>query len=1205
MKQLITLLIPLFLINFHLHGQTTETYNMRDGSTFTNDGVQWNNVTSTTSPDGKLRTQASTTKWHSTTYGIVFKTGNSLEIDVADGINTIRFYGSIYSAGTMSGSTTAGGMELGTLNVDIDTYSGMADVTGYYEFNYTGSASTLFFTFTGSNAYTPQIEITHEASAVPKTDVWDFGAVQLDEVLYNNMLNETAINAWYTYDGTQTPGQSGRTLPSFSAGDLTFVTNGTNDRLRTTNLNLTRYDQNIASSTNFTGRIYINAGGNTGRYLQLNLLEDDEVTIEARTDAGGTINFKYVANPSEQTDVVSIPAAETQLQFVAKSAGDYQVYDSSGKPSYFRVYRKHATYVTVSGSIDETLATGIPDGYTINFTNEAGKTFSATVIDGTYTIELPSVYTYSLSLGNANGYVITNGLSLEVNETTSIHNIVIMQVDLFAVTGNVSGLTDLTDLVLHFTPDPDAGTLYNPIVTLNTSSSSYSVNLEANIEYTITAEGVNDYEILLNSLTITGIDTFDIIFSPKPLHQVALNITGLTATQIDDLNVTFTNLNEDGYQYNFADATAVALRDGVYAITYSGLHAYPVELALTANLHVSGVDTSKNLNFTPITEWRFNDQNINSATAYKGLIFTGNVNVRGTSGDLNAGAGSTISIPVSVGNKIIVKDYYQSNYSIEGGAAVTNTSNSTNVNVISEYIYQGSVDGTVNISVAGTSYFVSIKRVETVAFEPIITVGIDKDYLTINEALNAISLMNRPDNERVTVLIDPGNYEEMLVINSPNVTLKNAASSPSIALLNAGVDIDENAVRITSYYGQKYNFYSQGNDNKWHADVLAVNLENGYPSHVNDEGSTNASYWNATVVVLANGFTAENLILENSFNQYISHKESQDMVVPKASDPIRPTDYGNTNVQNRGAGFVTQAAAIGIANNIDKVILYKCRVVGRQDTFYGGTGSRVAVYKGAIMGAVDYIYGGMTAVFYQSDLVLNTSDSSSDAAYITAAQQTSGRGFLMFECHVKSPIPGVETASTYGSKPGYFGRPWAPNTSEVVFYNTNIDASTYPGSENLSLISPVGWTDSLGGQSIKMYEYGTTENAAGIDNSENRATWSTVLTNPSLNDGTEITTFNFTKGNDNWDPFPELINYDSLGFNPINETNSVEVKAYQNSIFFSNIQSNTQIKIYNITGVAIQSFDIDDNTQVSFKDGFYLVHINNEQGQKTLKIIVH
>jgi hypothetical protein len=29
-------------------------------------------------------------------------------------------------------------------------------------------------------------------------DVWDFGATQLNNATYNNMLNENAINAWYS-----------------------------------------------------------------------------------------------------------------------------------------------------------------------------------------------------------------------------------------------------------------------------------------------------------------------------------------------------------------------------------------------------------------------------------------------------------------------------------------------------------------------------------------------------------------------------------------------------------------------------------------------------------------------------------------------------------------------------------------------------------------------------------------------------------------------------------------------------------------------------------------------------------------------------------------------------------------------------------------------------------------------------------------------
>ncbi|MBP0904227.1 hypothetical protein ACFSKN_16145 [Mariniflexile gromovii] len=452
MKKLFLILIPLLLFTISALGQTTISYNLKDQSTFTNTGVQWDPVTSTTSPDGKIRTQSATSLWHSAGYGVVFKTGNSLEIDVPEGQNTIRFYGSVYSSGNMSGGTTVGGAELGVVDVDIDSHPGMADQTGYYGFTYTGSASTLYFTFSGSNAYTPAIDVTNIEITIAKTDVWDFGAQQLDNVLYNNMLTEAKINAWY---GATAPGTSGVVLPSFTEGDLGFVA-GSNDRLRTTNTNLTRWDTNIASSTTYTGRVYINSGGATGRYLTLNLNEDDEVTIAARTDAGGNINFKYVANPTAQTDIVAVPAAETLLKFVAKSAGAYQIFDTSGKPSYFRVYRKAARYITVTGSIDETMAAGIPNGYTINFTNEAGKTFSTVASSGTYSINLPAEYTYNLSLGGANGYVISNGLSLNVTESTTTHNITVLQVDLYTVNGTITGLSNLTDLVLHYTPDPVA-----------------------------------------------------------------------------------------------------------------------------------------------------------------------------------------------------------------------------------------------------------------------------------------------------------------------------------------------------------------------------------------------------------------------------------------------------------------------------------------------------------------------------------------------------------------------------------------------------------------------------------------------------------------------------------------------------------------------------------------------------------------------------
>ncbi|MGB8704494.1 MAG: pectinesterase family protein, partial [Gillisia sp.] len=522
-----------------------------------------------------------------------------------------------------------------------------------------------------------------------------------------------------------------------------------------------------------------------------------------------------------------------------------------------------------------------------------------------------------------------------------------------------------------------------------------------------------------------------------------------------------------------------------------------------------------------VKNWSFDDADITTSSEfYKGLAFTGDIKNEKAKGHLVGGSGGTIAVPMQPGQKMVITYYYAADFSIDGGDAITTNSGSTSKLENVTYVYPGTSAGTAVITFNATSYITNIEVIDVVPYSSEITVGTDKQYQTINGALDAISRMDRPNDERVTVLIDPGNYEEMLVINQNNVTLENAASIPSIELTNKGVDIAANAVRITSYYGYGYNYYSQGTDNKWNKDVLQVNKANGNQPYSNVSGTTNGSYWDATLVVAANGFTAKNLIIENSFNQYISKKESQDVVeMVSGNRGERPTDYGNTSVQNRS--YVERAAAIGIAQGSDKVLLYKCRIVGRQDSFYGGSDTRVAIYKGAMMGAVDYIFGGMTAVFYKSDLVMNTSDVSGDAAYLTAAQQSSGRGFLMYETNVISTEPGVNTASTQGAKPGYFGRPWQANTSEVVFYKTNIDTSSYPGFEGKSLIDPEGWKNTLGGESSKMYEYGTIE-ASGVDHSADRVSWSTVLDTPVLNDGTEITTFNFTKGNDGWDPFPAL-----------------------------------------------------------------------------------
>lgn len=1051
------------------------------------------------------------------------------------------------------------------------------------------------------------------------TDVWDFGAQQLDPAQFNNKLTVSVINSWYS--PTITPGSvsTSNVFPStFTAGELSW-TGGNNDRLRTTNQALTRYDENIASVAGYTGRVYCNAiptvtaGQPNARYFRMTLNADDEVKVISRGDTAGNLTFSFAADAAVQNDkfpTTATSGAVTEATFVAKQTGTYFIYDALAKGSFYRIYRKAATYTAVSGTVDVSQASGIPTGYSLIFTNAAGKTWSVPVNSNSYMVNLPVGFDYTVSLADASGFIVTSGENFSTvgASNTLTHNISVASVSLYTVTGNITGLDgEIANLSLTFTPDPLSESIYVPNPVVNTANSTYSVQLAPNIQYTISAAGVNDFEITNNTLTITGNTTYNITFAAKPKHAVNLNMAGLDAAQLAALNVTFTNLNEPGYVYSFSDLQNISLRNGIYKISVTGLNNYPVELALTSNLTVNGTAASKTLTFKPVNVWSFDDQQINTSTTayYKGMQLNGQITTVPASGHLTAKPGAILVVPLKPGEKVKVSYYYAANFTVEGGSTYSTATNSTSITETMEYIYQGSSAGNVTITVGGaagsTSYFTEIRTTPNVPYSAQLTVGAGKQYASVNAALDAVSNMTRTEGQRVTIMIDPGNYEEMLVINQPEVTLKNSAASPGTDIFNKGIDISPNAVRITSYYGHGYNYYSMGNNQKWNEDVLNVNKENGAYSYTNaGSGTTNGSYWNATVVVNAKGFEAENIIFENSFNQYISTKEMQDVVVPwtSGSPGARPTDLNNTSVQNKT--LVERAAALAVTASGDRTFLKNCRIIGRQDTFYGAQGARVALYKGDVMGAVDFVFGGMAAVFYETKLVMNTSEQSSDLSYIVAPQQTSGRGYLMYKTTVTSAEPHTQTASVYRSKPGYFGRPWSANTSEAVFYNTTIETSDFPGFAGQSLVLPLGWQNSLGGTSPGMYEYGTVE-LSGVNNSANRASWATMLTQPVLTDGTPITTLNFTKGNDGWDPFNDI----TLSTGVVKTDNGTAVYAVKNEVFVRSVKGETVLKVYTMGGMLYKTFRTNSDTSFTMPAGIWLVTLQNPNGMKSVKIITH
>src|SRR5690606_30330024 len=394
----------------------------------------------------------------------------------------------------------------------------------------------------------------------------------------------------------------------------------------------------------------VTAGLPNARFFRMTLNADDEVKVISRGDTAGNLTFNFASDATVQNDkfpTTTTSGAVTEATFVAKQTGTYFIYDAVAKGSFYRIYRKAAVYTSVSGTVDVSQAAGIPAGYSLVFTNAAGKTWNVPVTSNAYQVNLPVGFDYSVSLADASGFIVTSGENFSTVGASNVltHNISVASVSLYTVTGNITGLaSQISNLSLTFTPDPASESIYVPSPVVNSAASTYSVQLAPNIQYTVSAAGVNDYEITNNTLTITGDTAYNLNFAAKPKYAVNLDVSGLSTAQQAALNVTFTNLNEPGYVYSFSDLQNITLRNGVYKISVSGLDNFPVEMSLTSNLTVNGAAVNKSISFKPVTVWSFDDQQINTSTSayYKGMQLNGQVTTVPASGHLTAKPGATL-----------------------------------------------------------------------------------------------------------------------------------------------------------------------------------------------------------------------------------------------------------------------------------------------------------------------------------------------------------------------------------------------------------------------------------------------------------------------------------------------------------------------------------------------------------------------------------
>ena len=389
---------------------------------------------------------------------------------------------------------------------------------------------------------------------------------------------------------------------------------------------------------------------------------------------------------------------------------------------------------------------------------------------------------------------------------------------------------------------------------------------------------------------------------------------------------------------------------------------------------------------------------------------------------------------------------------------------------------------------------------------------------SVTAAVDSARRVYKEQGERTTIWIEPGTYCEELTIDVPGLSLKNASRKPSIGLRNGGVEADPEAVRLTWYYGHGYQYKSMG-------------------SRVNYGGSRERR-WNASVLVTAPDFYAENIIFENSFNLYVCEKEAADSLVdisqsdmpwtakerPKKVMPERPKEVGSTEVQKKK--YRERAAAISFTEGATNARLKNCRAVGRQDVLYGDDGASIYWEGGILAGGVDFIFGAMTMCVNKATIVANINGEKGDKCYISAGRgnptptiqnptptlptREGNRGLLFYKCHIRVANEGElkgltpnlskgREGSSIEEKEGkvWLARPWRW-WGETVWAHTTWDEG---------VLNSEGWSLGL----VKDKEGYNADDPCpnsyefkSQDKSEGRPSWVRVLSKPVLPDGTKI-----------------------------------------------------------------------------------------------------
>lgn len=387
----------------------------------------------------------------------------------------------------------------------------------------------------------------------------------------------------------------------------------------------------------------------------------------------------------------------------------------------------------------------------------------------------------------------------------------------------------------------------------------------------------------------------------------------------------------------------------------------------------------------------------------------------------------------------------------------------------------------------------------------------ETEYESVNAALADITAP-QSEAERVYIDLASGVYREQVVVSKPYITIRKKAGA-------------EGEAKITWYYGLG-SLYDSCN-------------ESGYydASVIGDGKSNRPADWGAALKIDKNAhdFTAEGIVLENSYNRYYTQEEITDLTsvdddthnsyferikwitdqktAGKSDDEINAVLQTRTEIKDSnytanpsGAFHSPRERSAALHSSADRVQFINCQVISTQDTI-GINSGRVYFENCRLGGTTDYICGSSDAVFHNCELLTNAGKDGESATITAPSNGVGTEGYLFYNCHI---------TGTDGAKEGDLGRPWGSAPGPAAAYiNTVIDHSKLE--QGKLLVKPAGWTDMSDNKAsdARFAEYGSVDETGKAVDVSNKLRQSKILNEWSM---LRYNPFTFTKGSDNWDP---------------------------------------------------------------------------------------